>query len=255
MKLKEKAPELGHVYFWPLGQFSLISAGEQPADMDEAVKRLNVILESAATDVLTREKAFEKRKTEFDPDDEESVAREMAMMKDTLESRPSVDDAPLGFESMTVSAVNAAVLGHVKNEHKYTVLSFVNTIDAETGATDFTMDSGVAVWGAFESEESANAYVKKASSKIRSDVDVIVAKTGVWLYPSTLETKEVHDMLPRMYRNDKLNDIMQAHEEGQAAAAAAIEAGATVTEIDMVPTSAAAEFDPDEFDYGAHESK
>lgn len=229
--IAEAVPKIGTVCFWLNSHFTLIPK-TVPKDEVEGEERLAALMAAHEERYENGLKAFHERvsksKTEAEAEAEADAAG--ALESKETESTSATEPATVsetesaavkhgtGFAKTPESAddPDEDLLDEVPRDQSVAVVSFIESY-AEDGMRDPFGDAAVAVWGLFESADLAHSYIEANHSRMRSDVDLIVVKTGVWLFPHNYFTNE--DVLfDRRFRDSRLNSIMSKKQMEHAAA-------------------------------------
>jgi len=231
LTLQSKTPDIGQILFWPCGWWTLIPSEVMPTTKEEGEERLNELLKNHAEEQTRKASEFKERVDAFEDGDRDAEIKELISINDT---RKTLDL----YEELATYEGEGKQTALIKSEsdQEYVVVSFITS-----NVTDFQGDAAVMIHGAFETKSEAQEFVAESASAF--DYDMIVAKSGAWLFPELLYTKEGIEEIETTYHDTKLDGLMKYHKMEQKISAASSPSDITVIDSTIEDVIDGVEFD------------
>lgn len=216
-----------------------------PTTSEEGEERLNELLKNHAENQMRKASEFKERVDTFKDGDRDAEIRELISINEARKTLDEYEDSATyeGEEKQTALIKSAS-------DQEYVVVSFITS-----NVTDFKGDAAVMIHGAFGTKTEAQDFVAEAASAF--DYDMLVAKSGAWLFPEMLYTREGVEEVETTYHDTKLDGFMKHHKLEKKISAASCPSDITVVDSTIENVIEGVDFDfvkKDEF-RGAIESK
>ena len=186
---------------------------DQAVDATEVSSKLERMLLAHKRSRIERKVEFEKHREELrgdrKPTSQQSADNpcEDSVTVDTPipPMPPKLSKPPAGLPPCMDNGTPVAEFSKVLEQRNYeaAAISILNDYEAE-GVSD--AEVGFIIYGGFESDDAAQAYVEHVAKRAVPEHDVAVVRMYEWLYPQCIES----DAVNQVERNAELNRIMAA---------------------------------------------